>query len=40
MDHHAYVRRYGDDMPDIKDWTWGGQTAAARGATSTGGDNA
>ena len=29
---------YGDDMPEIKDWTWGGQSAA-RGASSTGGDN-
>jgi xylulose-5-phosphate/fructose-6-phosphate phosphoketolase len=39
MDHRAYIRRYGDDMPEIKNWTWGGETASARGATSTGGDN-
>ncbi len=37
--HREYIRRYGDDMPEIKDWTWGGATAAARGATSTAGDN-
>ena len=24
IDHKEYVRRYGDDMPEIKDWTWGG----------------
>ena len=40
IDHHEYIRRYGDDMPEIKDWTWGGQAAPSRGATSTGGDNA
>ena len=39
MDHSEYIRRYGDDMPEIKNWTWGGGTAAARGATSTAGDN-
>ena len=40
MDHSEYIRRYGDDMPEIKDWTWGGGTARSRSATSTGGDNA
>ena len=39
IDHREYIRRYGDDMPEIKNWTWGRQGAAA-GATSTGGDNA
>ena len=24
MDHREYIRRYGDDMPEIKNWTWGG----------------
>ena len=38
IDHRQYIRRYGDDMPEIKNWTWG-QGAAARGATSTAGDN-
>ena len=22
LEHHAYVRRTGDDLPEIKDWTW------------------
>jgi xylulose-5-phosphate/fructose-6-phosphate phosphoketolase len=39
IDHKEYICRYGDDMPEIKDWTWGGGTAAARGAMSTAGDN-
>ena len=30
IDHREYIRRYGDDMPEIKNWTWGGQGAAAR----------
>jgi xylulose-5-phosphate/fructose-6-phosphate phosphoketolase len=38
IDHREYICRYGDDMPEIKDWAWGGRTSA-RGATSTGGDN-
>ena len=36
IDHRQYIGRYGDDMPEIKNWTWGGGTA---GAASTGGDN-
>src|SRR5689334_17875678 len=22
IDHQTYIRRYGEDMPDIRDWTW------------------
>ncbi len=38
IDHREYIRRVGDDMPEIKDWTWGGKSAA-RGTGSTEGDN-
>ena len=24
-EHHAYIRQHGDDMPDVRDWTWPGQ---------------
>jgi hypothetical protein len=27
-----YIARYGDDMPDIKGWTWAGQHGATRGS--------
>jgi xylulose-5-phosphate/fructose-6-phosphate phosphoketolase len=38
IDHREYICRYGDDMPEIKDWTWGGK-AADVGGTSTEADN-
>ena len=38
IDHREYIRRYGDDMPEIKNWTWAGQGVAA-GLASTEGDN-
>jgi len=38
IDHKEYIRRTGDDMPEIKDWVWGKGTLA-RGATSTSADN-
>jgi xylulose-5-phosphate/fructose-6-phosphate phosphoketolase len=38
IDHKQYIRRYGDDMPEIKDWTWGGQRRPRTGS-STGADN-
>jgi xylulose-5-phosphate/fructose-6-phosphate phosphoketolase len=38
IDHREYICRCGDDMPEIKNWTWGHQ-GALDGATSTEGDN-
>jgi xylulose-5-phosphate/fructose-6-phosphate phosphoketolase len=28
IDHREYIRQFGDDMPEIKNWTWG-QSAPA-----------
>jgi xylulose-5-phosphate/fructose-6-phosphate phosphoketolase len=38
IEHQEYICRYGDDMPDIKGWTWG-KTGVARPAGSTEADN-
>jgi xylulose-5-phosphate/fructose-6-phosphate phosphoketolase len=38
LEHKEYIVRHGDDMPDIKNWTWG-QTAATARAGSTEADN-
>src|SRR5204863_2784899 len=39
IEHKEYIEKYGDDMPAISAWKWGGQKIAAHGATSTEGDN-
>jgi hypothetical protein len=39
IEHKSYVRKHGDDMPEIAGWRWGlGHQAGVRG-TSTEGDN-
>jgi xylulose-5-phosphate/fructose-6-phosphate phosphoketolase len=38
IDHREYIRRYGDDMPEIKNWSWG-QVGVAPAAGSTEADN-
>jgi xylulose-5-phosphate/fructose-6-phosphate phosphoketolase len=37
--HKLYVSQYGEDLPEVRNWSWGGK---AKGATTqdTGGDNA
>ena len=42
IEHKYYIARYGDDMPEIANWSWGqeaGQGTAASGARSTEADN-
>ena len=38
-DHKQYIARYGDDMPDIREWRWGGDVAVRPGRTDTSADN-
>jgi xylulose-5-phosphate/fructose-6-phosphate phosphoketolase len=39
IEHKQYIRKHGDDMPDIANWRWGVQQPVAARATSTEGDN-
>jgi xylulose-5-phosphate/fructose-6-phosphate phosphoketolase len=40
LDHKQYVRAYGDDMPEIRNWKWGDAAVGGRTIADTGGDNA
>jgi xylulose-5-phosphate/fructose-6-phosphate phosphoketolase len=26
LDHKAHIHKYGQDMPEIRNWSWGGHT--------------
>jgi hypothetical protein len=39
LDHKAYIRERGEDMPEISGWTWPG-AGAAHGLRDTAADNA
>jgi xylulose-5-phosphate/fructose-6-phosphate phosphoketolase len=38
IDHQHYIARYGDDMPEVRDWKWPGGATAGR-AADTAADN-
>ena len=39
LDHKEYIAEFGDDMPAIRDWRWGGIHEAAPKRTDTSADN-
>ena len=39
IDHKQYIRRHGDDMPEVTNWAWGQAKAAPPGAGLTEADN-
>ncbi len=39
IDHRHYINKYGDDMPEIAGWTWGGHELSGETGTSTGRDH-
>ena len=34
IDHKSYIARYGDDMPEVRDWKWPGGAASGRADTA------
>ena len=39
IEHKQYVRKHGDDVPEIAGWRWGAKSSASSRGTSTEGDN-
>ena len=35
IDHHRYIREFGDDMPEIRNWKWGEKSLATSSTGST-----
>jgi xylulose-5-phosphate/fructose-6-phosphate phosphoketolase len=35
IDHYHYIREYGQDMPEVRDWQWGEPDAGKRNFSRT-----
>jgi xylulose-5-phosphate/fructose-6-phosphate phosphoketolase len=40
QEHRLYVSEYGEDLPEIRNWSWGKKLSVAGAILDTGGDNA
>jgi xylulose-5-phosphate/fructose-6-phosphate phosphoketolase len=38
IDHKEYIMKYGDDMPEVRNWRWG-SASATKVKADTSGDN-
>ncbi len=39
LEHHDYIRKHGDDMPEVRDWEWPGARGGKRRGQDTSADN-
>jgi xylulose-5-phosphate/fructose-6-phosphate phosphoketolase len=38
IEHKQYIARHGEDLPEIQEWRWGGDSGAARSDSDTAAD--
>jgi xylulose-5-phosphate/fructose-6-phosphate phosphoketolase len=38
IEHKQYIARYGEDLPDLREWRWGSDREAARSSEDTAAD--
>ena len=38
LEHKQYIQRYGEDMPELREWRWGSDSEAASSSHDTAAD--